>query len=94
MALCFFCKKPLKLKGKISIRESCPACRMDVHVCLNCDFYDPGYSNACRETEAEHVRDRETRNICEYFVLSSSENTGDKTRKAARSKLEELFNKK
>lgn len=94
MALCFFCKKPLELEGKISIRESCLECGMDVHVCLNCDFYDPGYSNACREPQAEQARDRETRNVCEYFILSSSKSSGDEAQQAARSKLEEIFKKK
>ena len=94
MARCFFCDKPLKLKGKISIRESCPECGMDAHVCLNCDFYDLGHSNDCRETQAEPVRDRDRRNVCEYFVLSESGKSADPSLDKARAGLEELFKKK
>ncbi|MFH1092035.1 MAG: hypothetical protein V1742_10755, partial [Pseudomonadota bacterium] len=62
MAGCFFCQKELTLEGRVSFKELCPQCGMDVHVCRNCDLFDPGRSNNCREPMAEKVRDVEVRN--------------------------------
>ncbi|MBW2061150.1 MAG: hypothetical protein JRI95_06240 [Deltaproteobacteria bacterium] len=94
MALCFFCHKPLELEGKVSFRELCAHCGMDVHVCLNCEFYDPGYSNDCREPQAEPVRDREARNTCEYFVLTSSDREHDDAAARVKAQLDDLFKRK
>ena len=94
MAVCFFCHKLLDLEGKVSFRELCPHCGMNVHVCLNCEFYDEGYSNYCREPQAEQVRDREALNRCEYFVLSSSTKVPDEAKAKAKAQLDELFKKK
>lgn len=93
MTNCHFCKKPLGLEGKISFRELCVHCGMDVHICCNCGFYDPGRSNNCREPMAEKVRDPELRNTCEYFTLGNSSAKDDK-KAEARNALEELFKKK
>lgn len=82
------------LEGKVSFRELCPHCGMDVHVCRNCGMYDPGRANNCKEPMAEKVRDVEARNTCEFFVLSGAQAAGtDKTDKA-KAALEDLFKKK
>ncbi len=95
MARCFFCTKPLiGLESKVSFRELCPHCGMDVHVCLNCRFYDPGRSNKCSEPVAEKVRDVEARNTCEYFVLGTGEAAAVDDAKKAKAALEDLFKKK
>ncbi|MBU2550903.1 MAG: hypothetical protein KKB20_21005 [Proteobacteria bacterium] len=93
MTECFFCHKSLGLEGKVSFRELCPHCGMDVHVCLNCTFYDPGRSNDCREPRADWVRDREARNTCEYFVLGREAAPDKAEAKTAKVALDALFKK-
>ncbi|MBW1709561.1 MAG: hypothetical protein JRJ73_06710 [Deltaproteobacteria bacterium] len=82
------------MEGKVPFRELCPHCGMDVHVCLNCEFYDTGYANYCRESQAEPIRDREVSNRCEYFVLGSSDSTQDDAAARAKKQLDNLFKKK
>ncbi|MBW2091751.1 MAG: hypothetical protein JRI34_06455 [Deltaproteobacteria bacterium] len=94
MTVCFFCHKLLDLEGKVSFNELCPHCGMDVHVCRNCEFYDEGYANYCRESQAEPIRDREARNLCEYFVLSTSGSAQEDTAAQVKAKLDNLFKKK
>ncbi len=64
---CKSCEKPVLLESKISFREECPYCKADLHICLNCRFYDPGAYNECRESSAEPVKDKSKNNYCEYF---------------------------
>jgi ribosome-binding protein aMBF1 (putative translation factor) len=56
MKICFKCGKPIETE-KISFREECRGCGSDVHVCLNCAFYDPARANACMEPRRS-VRER------------------------------------
>lgn len=69
MKQCFYCKREIDLAGKIGRRETCPGCGKDLHVCLNCDFYDAQAYNACREPQAERVIDKDRSNFCDYFVF-------------------------
>lgn len=64
--VCFSCKKSLSYPDKVGLREECD-CRADVHVCKNCEFYDPKVYNECREPQAERVAEKERANRCEYF---------------------------
>ncbi|MFY9223633.1 MAG: hypothetical protein WAQ98_13255 [Blastocatellia bacterium] len=66
--LCFHCKKEISITSKVSRLDSCPQCHRDLHVCLNCSFYDPFAHKQCREPASEQVRDKEKSNFCEYFT--------------------------
>ncbi len=66
MRVCFKCKNPVTLED-ISFRDECIQCRSDLHVCLNCSFYDEGRANKCREPQADYVKERDRANYCEYF---------------------------
>lgn len=68
--LCFRCQKEIAIVGKVSRLDSCPKCHSDLHVCLNCSFYDPFAHKQCREPATEVVRDKEKANFCEYFSPS------------------------
>ena len=69
---CFSCGKEITvLDNKVGIREECPHCRADAHVCKNCEFYDPKVYNECRETSAEVVREKDRANRCDYFQIST-----------------------
>lgn len=83
---CFSCQNLSKWEN-ITRRDECPHCRQDVHVCLNCCFFDESYHHECRETEAEHVKDKDRANFCEYFkpkdIGESSKSHLEDLRKAA-----------
>lgn len=64
---CFSCSQELIFNDSVARRDECFKCRADVHVCKNCEFYDPKVYNACRETSAEVVQEKERANYCEYF---------------------------
>ena len=91
--ICHACQKDIELTDKkASFREECPHCDADAHVCLNCEFYDAGSYNECKETSADRVVDKEKNNRCEYFRPGGKE-AGEGLREAelAKKKLEEMF---
>ena len=63
---CHFCNRGIT-DPKIHIRDECPACGGDLHICLNCEFYDRNAYRQCRESIREEVRDREKANYCDFF---------------------------
>ena len=91
---CFSCRKEMSFpERKVGLREECPHCHADVHVCKNCEFYDVKAYNECREPSADRVTEKERSNFCDYFSLRtgalSSEDTAAKLKVAA----EALFKK-
>jgi len=79
----------------MGFREVCPGCNRSLHVCLNCDFYDPTLNNQCREPQSERVVDKDRANFCEYFFprkATKSKRLPPGT--DARAKLDALFKKK
>lgn len=98
---CHNCNNPLSLlvsSGKVFVgrKDECPQCKEDLHICLNCQFYDTGAYNSCRESSAEVVLDKDRANFCDYFVFLQGDrrdsSTGGKEELLAAA--EELFNKK
>ncbi len=90
---CFHCNKEIPILGKVGRRDECPHCRSDVHVCKNCDFYDPKVYNECREVAAEVVRDKERANFCDYFTPRKSGLSPQDKAAALRAAAEALFKK-
>jgi hypothetical protein len=92
---CQSCGAPVTLSAPIPRESSCESCRHDYRACKQCRHYDPSRNNACRETEAELVEDKERRNFCEFFDFNpapfrgQAHDTGRESR--ARAKLEGLF---
>ena len=70
MAACYRCRQDLVFEGRVPREATCPSCHSDVHVCVNCRFFDRSAHNQCREPAAEFVRDKERTNFCEFFELS------------------------
>lgn len=96
MGHCFYCGNPITLTGRIGRAETCQHCGWDLHTCRNCRYYDPQAYNACRETQAERVLDKERANFCDFFVFPKEDREVSETTKAApstREKLEALFKK-
>ena len=91
---CYQCNKSTKWEHKISFREECPHCHADLHICLNCQFYDTKAHNECKESSAEPVRDKERNNYCEYFTPSNEKkNSSSPDRETPLKAAEDLFKK-
>ena len=55
---CWHCARAIEVvagKDRVGFRDDCPGCDRALHVCLNCDLYDPAYNNSCREPMAERA---------------------------------------
>lgn len=50
--------------------ESCERCQAELHVCLNCSYYEARRTHQCREPRAEPVADKDRANYCEWFELA------------------------
>lgn len=93
MKICSSCKKEIHIKDKVMFRDVCPHCSADLHICLNCRFFDENYYNKCREPRAEWVSQRDKNNYCEYFEFRDSQDqgTGAKEKEEAIKKWKKLF---
>jgi hypothetical protein len=93
---CFACGTPIELASgeRVAMRDSCPRCSADLHVCRNCAHHDPGAYNQCREPQAERVSDRERANRCDWFAPRRDEQAPADRAAAARSALDALFKKR
>jgi hypothetical protein len=93
MHRCHHCGKEVDIKKELGRKEACPFCRADLRCCLNCFFHDPASYNACRESQADRVLEKDRSNFCEYFVFKKMSNTqGVKVAKEqAFDKLNALF---
>lgn len=90
---CAFCKTKVT-EESIGFRDECTRCGSDLHICLNCRFYDPHAANQCLEPAIpEAVKDKERRNLCEYFkpAPDGKDEAGESAEEAARRQLEALF---
>ncbi len=83
------------LAGMPGRSESCPQCRSDLRVCLNCASYDPHAAQQCRDRRAEPVADKHLGTFCEYFEFARREYAApaaDNSREAAaRAALKKLL---
>lgn len=90
---CTLCNTVLP-EGKIMFRDECEHCGGDLHICLNCIFYDPGAARQCREPAVpEAVHDKERKNLCEYFrqKTAAADGAGEAASAVARRQLDDLF---
>jgi hypothetical protein len=72
MRRCYKCQNPVTLEF-VSRRDECQVCGSDLHVCLNCVFYDETKSNKCREPQAEYVKEKDRSNYCDYFKFKDDQ---------------------
>ena len=81
------------MEGKVGRREACPFCMSDLRCCLNCQFYDPGAYNQCRDSQAERVLDKDRSNFCDWFSFRESIAGGGMSegKGSAQDKLKALF---
>jgi len=93
MPLCAFCGQALEPRQRTLFKDVCPACRRDLHCCLQCRFHDPAYHNQCREPKAHMVIDRDRANRCDEFEFRGRAGAGSDPRGQARQALDDLFKK-
>jgi hypothetical protein len=93
MKICHQCKKEITADLFIGRQTSCPSCGMDMHVCLNCSFYERGAYNDCRESQAERVLEKNRSNFCDYFHFQNGSGKSGAPLADAKAKLETLFKK-
>jgi hypothetical protein len=95
MNTCALCGTQVDAGRDMSRRETCRSCGGDLHICLNCRFYSDTAHNKCIETRAEHQRDRDKANFCDYFQWGAGSPGGDKgdadAKAQAMRKLDDLF---
>ena len=92
---CQFCGAAVTVSDPVPRESSCESCRHDYRSCRQCRHYDPTRNNACRETEADLVEDKERRNFCEFFDFTPAPFQagahGAGREAQARARLEGLF---
>ena len=91
---CYACHNELFFEVKMGFRDNCPHCAADLHCCKNCQFYDTGAHNNCREPTSDYVPDDEKFNFCGFFQFIEGEREGAGQVDEAKAKLEALFAKK
>ncbi len=92
MIACHACGAAITLE-KIGVRDVCDRCSAYLHACKQCDFYEPGAHNDCRESNAEMVADKIGGNFCDYFRAVSPKARGKGAPGDARAALDRLFRK-
>lgn len=75
-------------------QDSCPKCGRDTRTCKGCEHYDPASNNACRESLADHVAEKEKANFCDYFRPRAGIGGGAASRDSMKAAAEALFKKK
>jgi hypothetical protein len=78
----------------IGVRDVCERCQAYLHCCRNCELYQPGAHNDCREPGAEQVADKEQGNFCDFFHLAAAVAGPTPAQDRARAELERLFSRK
>ena len=91
--VCFHCKTEMKISAKVGFRDECDKCRSDLHVCKNCQFYDPKSYNECRELSADVVKEKERANFCDFFSPNQDGASGVDKAAQLRAAAEALFKK-
>lgn len=90
---CWKCGGALPLlRPPFSRRAQCPHCAVEIHVCRQCRLFNAHTSEHCDEPRAEHPRQLDTANFCDYFSPSVNAYRAPKTAKEAdKAALDALF---
>lgn len=91
---CYNCGAISELEDRLLHSTTCEKCSSYLRCCRNCRFYDPTAYNACREPQAERVKDKEKATYCEFFELTLQPQGAQNTRREeSLKKLNQLFKK-
>jgi hypothetical protein len=92
--VCYRCGESLAaLSLPLSMRDQCPNCSADIHVCKMCRNFDPRVVRQCREDGADDVTDKERPGFCDWFLPNDDAFDTDRKSEAdaAKSALDALF---
>lgn len=65
---CYRCGTSLEaLSLPLSRLDECPECSVALHVCRQCEHYDPRVPRQCKEDGAEDVTEKSRANFCDWF---------------------------
>ncbi len=94
--ICPHCKREIELDYRVGFSDTCIHCGADLHVCIACKFYAPGYHNDCMESSAPIVVYKDRANRCDYFEWNYDASLSNTQTEAERAKaeFERLFGKK
>ena len=84
---CALCQREVDIGDKVYFRDECSHCSGDLHICLNCEFYDRHAAKECREPSAELVSNKERANYCDYFRPGGNDNLAVKPLTTPKSSL-------
>ena len=92
MIACHACGTAITLE-RIGPRDVCDRCSGYLHSCKQCDFYEPGAHNDCREPQSEMIGDKTGGNFCDYFRVAPGTKRAPAQSGDARAALDRLFRK-
>ena len=94
MKACHSCGTTIAQKF-VGRQDECPKCSSELHVCMNCRFYDEHVSRSCREPQAEPPREKNRANFCDYFEFDENGPRGrDEAADQAKAAFDALFGAK
>lgn len=88
---CHACRGLIALERRPGRGDDCPHCGAELHVCLNCAWFDASLSRGCRENQADDVRDKARANFCGWFTFRQQGHDADDGRDAARQAAAAFF---
>jgi hypothetical protein len=89
---CHKCGQVIEIEF-VGRRDECPQCKSDLRACLNCDFYEEGRANSCREPQAETVKEKDRSNFCGFFRFKETVAAKKSSRDDADRLWKDLFKK-
>jgi hypothetical protein len=92
---CYNCNNQtvLSLHDRLLRSEECAKCKVMLHCCKMCIFYDSKSYNECRESNAERVVDKDKANFCSYFKVQRGPRAQGTTKNDLLSAADALFKK-
>ncbi len=99
MKYCYKCKTEWKSISQPGRYTTCETCASDLHICMNCRYYNPTKSNQCEAQNSEQYVEKNRANSCDEFqfadrpvtaTIISSDNKANKSR----AEFDLLFKKK
>lgn len=88
---CWSCNNATEMEDKVRRRDDCPHCGADMRSCKNCQYYDPGCHNECRETISEYVPHKDRANLCGMYTAFQGEREARPDVDEAKARLDALF---
>jgi hypothetical protein len=91
---CYKCATAWEGKGQPGSRDRCFKCGEDLHVCLNCRFYNDHKPDKCLVPDIDPVLYKDRANFCDEFQFAESAAAGGEDEAAkAKDAWKKLFKK-